>query len=272
MHAECSLVRISPLTFSTSLSTWLVGVPHRHHHAPALGELLEERRRHARPARRDQDAIERRLVRPAERAVRRPHPHVVVPQLSSIWRARAASRGIRSTVHTRAASSESTAAWYPLPVPISSTFSRPVRAKQLGHPTHDEGLRDRLPVPDRQRMIAVRPIAQRLVHEQVARHAPHRREHPRLRHPARHHLLLHHALALAREALRAPLSASGATDHRGRFFSSALRPPSHSAMRPSAPKCVRSRCSGVTDAKPACTAAMSEASSSCHSGGPTPIQ
>ena len=44
----------------------------------------------------------------------------------SVWRARAAILAIRSIVHTRAATRESTAAWYPLPVPISSTFSRPV--------------------------------------------------------------------------------------------------------------------------------------------------
>src|SRR5437762_8881449 len=35
--------------------------------APALDELLHQRRRHRRPARGDQDAIEGRLVRPAER-------------------------------------------------------------------------------------------------------------------------------------------------------------------------------------------------------------
>src|SRR6266849_1850524 len=40
-------------------------------------------------------------------------------------RARHAGRGMRSSVHSRSASSASTAAWYPQPVPTSSTFSRP---------------------------------------------------------------------------------------------------------------------------------------------------
>src|SRR6185369_15478648 len=53
------------------------GVPHRHHHAPSLDKLLEEGRRHARASRRDQNALERSLIRPAQRAVRRSHPHVV---------------------------------------------------------------------------------------------------------------------------------------------------------------------------------------------------
>ena len=97
-HAECSLVRISPVDLLDELEHLAGGVPHRHHHPPALGELLEERRRHARPSRRHQDALERRLVRPAQRAVRRPHPHVAIPQClqASGARARRAAESARS--------------------------------------------------------------------------------------------------------------------------------------------------------------------------------
>src|SRR3989442_8353106 len=57
-----------------------VGVADGQHHAPAIGELLEERWRDAAAAGRDEDAIERGLVRPAERAVADAHPHVHVAE------------------------------------------------------------------------------------------------------------------------------------------------------------------------------------------------
>src|SRR4029453_11737144 len=56
-------------------------VPDRHHHAPALGELLEERRRHRRAARGDEDPVEGRLVGPAERTAAHAHPDIVVAEL-----------------------------------------------------------------------------------------------------------------------------------------------------------------------------------------------
>ncbi len=101
----------------------------------------------------------------------------------------------------------------------------------------DVGLGDRLPFPDRERVIPVGPIAQRLVHEYVARHPPHRIDHPRVGHPARDHLLLHHPLALADEARPLHLQVR-ARRHRPRFFlgfSTAFSAPSHSPIRPSAP-------------------------------------
>src|SRR5262245_43308789 len=48
-------------------------IPDRHHQAPSLEELLEQRRGNARSARRDQDALERRLIGPTEGAVRGSH-------------------------------------------------------------------------------------------------------------------------------------------------------------------------------------------------------
>src|SRR5213594_2310047 len=55
-------------------------VPDRHHHAPALTELLEERRRHRWAPGRDQYPIERRFVGPAERAAADADPHVLVAE------------------------------------------------------------------------------------------------------------------------------------------------------------------------------------------------
>src|SRR6266481_1591086 len=85
----------------------------------------------------------------------------------------------------------------------------PAELQQLRHAADDEGLRDRLPLPDRQRVVPVRPIAERLVHEHVARQPSHHLDHPRVSDPARDQLLLHHPLALAREPRRARRDASG---------------------------------------------------------------
>src|SRR5215475_382518 len=49
---------------------------HGHDEPSALRELLEKRGRHRWPARRHQDAIERRLVGPSHRPVGGPYPHV----------------------------------------------------------------------------------------------------------------------------------------------------------------------------------------------------
>ena len=78
-------------------------------------------------------------------------------------------------------------------------------------------------------MIPVGPLPQRLVHEQVARHAPHRLEHPLVGDPAPDELLLDHPLALALVALACSRRC------RAVFFSTAFRPPSQSLMRPRAP-------------------------------------
>src|SRR2546426_4889111 len=57
------------------------GVADRHHHSPALGELLEERRWHRRAAGGDQDPGERRLVPPPQRPPANADPHLRVAQL-----------------------------------------------------------------------------------------------------------------------------------------------------------------------------------------------
>ena len=49
-------------------------------------------------------------------------------------------------------------------------------------------MRDRLPLADGQRVVAVRPLAQRLLHEQVPRDPAHGRQNPRVGDAARHEL------------------------------------------------------------------------------------
>ena len=82
--------------------------------------------------------------------------------------ARCAREAKRSIQHTRRANSARTADWYPEPAPISSTFSLPVSRSELGHGRHDVGLRDRLTLPDGQRVVAVGAVPQGLLDEAVA--------------------------------------------------------------------------------------------------------
>jgi len=65
--------------------------------------------------------------------------------------------------------------------------------EQLGHEPDDVGLGDRLLLADRKRMIAVGPVAQRPLDEQMARHPAHRGHDPLVGDPALHELLLDHA-------------------------------------------------------------------------------
>src|SRR5687768_16677919 len=55
----------------------ILGAAHGEHHSPAIGELGDQRRRDRRPARGDQNAVERRLSGPAEGAVADAYPHII---------------------------------------------------------------------------------------------------------------------------------------------------------------------------------------------------
>src|SRR2546430_11451384 len=57
------------------------GVADRHHHSPALGELLEERRWHPGAAGGDQEPVERRPLPPPQRPPSHPDPHLPGAQL-----------------------------------------------------------------------------------------------------------------------------------------------------------------------------------------------
>src|SRR5437870_9490977 len=87
------------------------GVADRHHHSPALGELLEERRWHRGAA--GGDRIRSNGASSGHPSVPLPtRTHTFVwPSCSRRARARSARRGSRSTEHTRRASSASTAVW-----------------------------------------------------------------------------------------------------------------------------------------------------------------
>src|SRR5712691_9124058 len=80
-----------------------LGVPDGQHHAPAVGELLEERRRDTGAAGGDENAVERGFVRPAERAVADADPDVHVAQP---FEHRARPRGEKSDTLDRADASD----------------------------------------------------------------------------------------------------------------------------------------------------------------------
>src|SRR5207253_1429549 len=167
-------------------------VPDRDHHAPALAELLEERRGDRGPAGRDKDPIEGRLVGPAERAAADADPHVVVAELleersGALGQARQALDGADAAGELGQHGGLIPGAGSDL-----QDLFRAAQLEQLRHEPDDVRLGDRLLLADRQRMVAVSAIAQRLLDEEMARHPSHRGEDALVGNPALHELLLDH--------------------------------------------------------------------------------
>ena len=111
-----------------------------------------------------------------------------------------------------------------------------VELEELRHEADDVGLRNRLLLADRQRMVAVGAVTQGLLDEEVTRHPPHRRQHALVRDLAAHELLLDHPRAgrLVRVArplhypLRGFLVGAAAGPRRGRRLAS----PRNWALKP----------------------------------------
>ena len=80
-------------------------------------------------------------------------------------------------VTTSAASSASTAAWYPEPVPTSSTRSVPSRSRSEQIVATTNGCEIVWRLADRKRAVVVGVAAEALRHEEFPRHAAHRVEH-----------------------------------------------------------------------------------------------
>src|SRR5215471_430096 len=133
--------------------------PYRHDEPAALGQLIHEGWRHAGPTRRDEDAIEGRLVGPAHGAVGHPYPDVARP--NRLERLPCASREFGNPLdaaHARGQTGED-GGLVAAARPDLQHLLAPRETQQLGHARHDERLRDRLRVTDGQRVITVRPIA-----------------------------------------------------------------------------------------------------------------
>src|SRR5213592_3447648 len=223
------------------------GVSDRHHHPPALGELLEERRRHGGAAGGDQDPVERRLVGPAERPAADADPHVRVAELLE---ERARTFGEARQPLDRAHAARELGEHRRLVAGAGADLERlltPGELEELRHERDDVGLGDGLFLADRERVVAVRAPAERLLHEEVARHLTHRAEHAHVGDPAALELLLHHLRAHERERIPHARHYSLRARFRavGRYWASRLRPKSASAS--SARWLVRSRWSGVIE-------------------------
>ena len=127
----------------------------RNDHAPAGLELLDQRRRDVVGRRGDDDGVERRRLRPAHVAVADARLDVRIAEPRQ-RRRRLAARGCR-----RSRCCGPCRRSPPAPPPGSRSRFRSrapwLRAElqQVGHQRHDVGLRDRLPLADRQRPVAV---------------------------------------------------------------------------------------------------------------------
>src|SRR5437867_2080698 len=212
-----------------------------------------------RTAGRHEDPIERRLVGPAERSAADAHPHVVVAEpLEQCARPlgqagqpldRAdAPRQLRQHRGLIAGAGAD----------LEDLFLT-VQLEELRHEPDDVGLGDGLLFADRQRMVAVRAVLQRLLDEEMARDPAHRGEHALVGDTAARELLLDHARPsrLVRVAgplhyplrgflgLSPRLGATGARPVSPRSWAVRLVDQSFSSI--TARWWVRSRCSGVTE-------------------------
>src|SRR5215210_3643284 len=183
----------------------LPDLPHRQHEPAAGFDLAEERLRHVRRCRGDDDGVERSMLRPPLVAVADADLDVAIALLSEGGARLRTER--RDDLHAidlavraddlgedRGLISRSGA-------DLEHLVAR-TDAEELGHPRHHVGLGDGLPLADGERRILVRRSALRRGHEQVARHLLHGREHPGVGDAALADLLLHHQVAHLALAVR----------------------------------------------------------------------
>src|SRR5947209_4719847 len=173
--------------------------PDRDHQLAGTLELLEQRLGHFRRRGGDDDAVERRLVRPAVRAVEHLHRDVVDLQLADDLRGAQGELvdpfdredfGAQFREYDRLVSRSR--------ANLQHLFAA-AQVEQLDHPRHDVRLRDRLSFADGERAGAVRLRGDDLRHEAVARHLAHRLQDPVIGDPARRDMAVDHERALMRE-------------------------------------------------------------------------
>ena len=165
------------------------------HEPPADRELLEQRLRQFRAAGGDDDRVEGRMFRPAERAVVAADVYVRDAECCEALARQVGEFGMtldrvdvprdpredrRRVARARADLEDGLAAG---------------EAKRLGHHRNDVGLRDRLAGLDRQRTVVVREVGQLGRQECLAGNVAHRLQHARVAHAAGANLTLDHAFA-----------------------------------------------------------------------------
>ena len=171
----------------------------------ADGELLLQRLRHFRTAGRDQDGVERGLLRQALGAVgeddlgigvtetRDPLARLVGQHVVALDGEHLAGDAAQHRRRVARAGAD-----------LEHRVGGP-KLQQLDHAGDDIRLRDGLPGLDGQRRILIGEIRQMLRHERLARHRAHGRKHQRIADAARRQMPRHHDGAVA----RMPVGASG---------------------------------------------------------------
>ena len=169
----------------------------RNHQPPADGELQLQRFRHFRAACRNQNGIERGLLRPTHGAVGEDDLGIVVAEpldplagligehLMPLDRVNLAGDAAqhRRRVAGAGANLEHLVGGFQL--------------QQLDHAGDDVRLRDGLPGLDGERRILIGEVRQMLRHERLARHGAHGRKHQRIANAARRQMPRHHDGAVA---------------------------------------------------------------------------
>ena len=219
--------------------------PHRTHQYAARLQLVQQFRRLARRGRRDHDAVERRLLRPAQAAVavagddvvdaQHPQPPLRLGQqaavaLHRIDIARQPAQHRRLVAGPRA----------DLQHPVTR-----LHIQRLGHQADDIGLADGLGAVDRQGLVLPGLVEEFLVHEDGAVDRLHRRQHPGVGHP-----LLPQPQDQPSGAVVVQLHAAAALAFGG-------APPSIPFRSLTLGMWVRSMCSGVTEILPSSMALRS---------------
>ncbi len=169
---------------------------------------------HARTPRRHQDAIKRRLVEPTEGAIAYADPDVGVAEaLQHGPRPQREGRDPLDRAHPAGQPGQDRRLVAGARADLQD-FLAAAEVEQRRHEGHDVGLRDRLPLADRQGMIPVGALPKRLLDEEVARDPTHDGQHPLVRDPSSHELLVHHPLALALEEIGGAHGESGPSASR----------------------------------------------------------
>jgi len=173
----------------------LARLAHREHEPSARLELIEQRARHVIRRRRDHDHVEGAFFGPSAIAVAAAQAHVLIAEAVEILPRALGDRGNDLDREHRA---RDLVEHRRLIARAGSDLEHLLAALQparLGHERDDVGLGNGLVVPDGQRAVAIRGIAQLLRNEFVPRHGAHGRENQRVFHATRHDLLGDHAVA-----------------------------------------------------------------------------
>src|SRR5882724_6945785 len=169
----------------------------RHDESSADGELFGERPRQAGGRGGDEDRVVRCMLGPTDRSVADLDQDVVAAEaLEPLASDRHEARDALDREHTLAELGEHRRLVARARADLESALGAR-KLEGLAHRRDHERLRDRLLLSDRQRLVEVSAIAQRLFDEEMARHLANRLEHARVADVSRADLGIEHLLTRA---------------------------------------------------------------------------